>query len=171
VAASVRALAISSLLVLVVPTASCVLSLSEPQGCQVDGCPAGQACVADQCVEVAASPDGGAPAPPPAADAGIDEVAVPDAAPPAVQSCDELFGAASGYVLCGEDATSCSFFVQSDGTTCSDECGLLGSECVGGYDSNADAPCTVITEDGCLATHTTKTCACARPAATAVTGP
>lgn len=165
-----RAIAIT-LLSLLAPTAGCVLSLSEPQGCQVDGCPAGQACVADQCVAAAGSPDGGAPAPPPAADAGLDEVSLPDAAPVAVQSCDELFAAAAGFVLCSEDAASCTFFAQTGGTTCADQCAALGSECVGGYDSNADAPCTVISEDGCLATHSTQTCACARPEPAAVTGP
>lgn len=145
--------------------AGCVLKTSEtePVSCASQGCPDGQSCVQDECVASAAAPDASAPAPEPA-DAAPPEAAVPDAAPVALQSCEQQFGAASGYLLCGEDETSCTFFAQTGGGTCSDQCALFASECVGGYDSNADAPCTVISEDGCLATHSTQTCVCARAA-------
>jgi hypothetical protein len=145
--------------------AGCVLRTSDPETvtCAAAGCPDGQACVEDECVAISAAPDAGVPAVADAAPA--EQVPAADAAPVALESCDQVFGAADGYLLCGEDAASCTFFARTAGGTCADQCALFASECVGGYDSNAGAPCTIITEDGCLATHTTQTCICARPAA------
>lgn len=156
-----RAAAITLLLV-----AGCVLKTSEtePITCATEGCPDGQSCVQGACEAATGGPDAAAPAPA-EPDAAPAEVAVPDAAPVALQSCEAQFGAATGFVLCGEAAESCTFFAQTGGGTCADECALHQSECVGGYDSNADAPCTIISEDGCLASHSTQTCICARTAA------
>lgn len=153
----------TALLVLFSCTGSgCVLTLSDPP--DPCSCSAGQACVDDRCVAVAGDQDAGAP-PADAQPAPGEEPAADAAAPVALQSCDEQFGAATEYVLCGEDDTSCTFFARTAGGTCADQCALAGSECVGGYDSNAEAPCTVVTEDGCLASHSTQTCTCSRAAA------
>jgi hypothetical protein len=141
----------------------CVLSTTETEPrtvtCAIEGCPDGQTCVEDACVPVAGAPDAA-----PSDAAPIEEAAVADAAQVALQSCDEQFGVAAGYVLCAEDITTCTFFAQTAGGTCADECALHATECVGGYDSNAEAPCTVVTEDGCQVTHSTQTCICARAA-------
>jgi hypothetical protein len=142
---------------LLLAATGCVLSLDSndtQSGCTDDLCPAGYTCEAGQCVRAAAdagaTPDAAAPG----------EISLPDAAQVAVQSCDEQFGAAPSYNLCGEEPTRCEFFSQTDGTTCADLCALYDSECVDAYDSSAGTPCTVESQDGCLAGHNSQTCIC-----------
>jgi hypothetical protein len=65
--------------------------------------------------------------------------------------------------LWGEEPTSCELFAQADGSACADLCALYDSECLDAYDSSAAAPCTVQSQDGCLAAHSSQTCICARP--------
>lgn len=52
-------------------------------------------------------------------------------------SCDDLFGAASGYVLCMEDASSCSFNVNTGGNSCTTICGSFGAVCIHALDNPA----------------------------------
>ena len=146
-------------MLLLVVCGGCVLRVSDVETECEAGCLAGQTCVAGECVAAAEADSGTPPQTGVAADAAAE---VADSAPVAVQSCDEEFGAATGYVLCAEEPASCAFFAQTAGGTCADQCALFDSECVGGYDSNADAPCTVAAEDGCLVAHSTQTCICAR---------
>ena len=54
---------------------------------------------------------------------------------PAAPTCDELFGTAPGYVLCMEDAVSCSFNVGPNGNTCTTICNSYGQVCLGGLDN------------------------------------
>jgi hypothetical protein len=148
-------------MILLVVCGGCVLRVSDVETECEAGCVAGETCVAGECVAAAeAAADAGTT--PPTADAAAE---VADGAPVAVQSCDEEFGAATGYVLCAEEPASCTFFAQTAGGTCADQCALFDSECVGGYDSNAEAPCTSVAEDGCLVAHSTQTCICARSSA------
>ncbi|HEU5059178.1 MAG TPA: hypothetical protein VFU21_21745 [Kofleriaceae bacterium] len=126
----------------------------------------------------AGDPDAAPPRVVATADAAPADDSPPDAAPPpadaapVVQSqvCDEQFGAAAGYVLCGEQPTSCTFFAETAGGTCADQCALFASECVDAFDSSPEAPCTPTSADGCLAAHSTQTCTCARLDASGVGG-
>lgn len=59
--------------------------------------------------------------------------------PPPPPTCDELFGTASGYVLCMHDATSCTFNVNPNGNTCTTICDSYGQTCLGGIDNPGDA--------------------------------
>ena len=75
------------------------------------------------------------------------------------------FSSARGYLLCGADEGSCTFFVNLEGDfTCSIACGEFGVACRHGFD-NSDAPdtCAIESEAGCDTLHSDQICACARP--------
>lgn len=59
--------------------------------------------------------------------------------PPPPPTCDELFGGASGYVLCMHDADSCTFNVNPNGSTCTTICSGYGQMCLGGLDNPSAA--------------------------------
>lgn len=138
-------------LALLIGQAGCTLRLSDTEESQ----------------PVASADPDAAPRSTPADAAPAPDAAAPADATPAVElaTCDDQFGAATGYVLCGEEPASCSFFVQTAGGTCADQCALFGSECLDAFDSSPEAPCVSTSPDGCLAAHTTQTCTCVRPAA------
>jgi len=50
-------------------------------------------------------------------------------------SCNELFGSASGYVLCLENETSCSFNANTGGVSCDGICGSFGAVCLDAIDN------------------------------------
>ena len=99
----------------------------------------------------------------------------PDAAGPAtaadepadeqpVLSCDQQFGAATGYLLCSETTTTCAFTSELDGDDkfdCNQRCAELGATCVTGFDANGSS-CEAQTEDGCAYPHETQICVCRR---------
>ena len=99
------------------------------------------------------TPPDAPPDDPPGADAAID----PD--------CDLVFGGVRGYLLCGADEASCTFFVNLDGEfTCAIACEEFGVACLAGFD-NSEAPdnCAIESEEGCDALHSDQICVCARP--------
>lgn len=57
-------------------------------------------------------------------------------------TCQELFGAANGYTPCMEDDTSCTFALNSNGSTCNQVCGSFGQPCIGGIDNPGGLECT-----------------------------
>lgn len=60
-------------------------------------------------------------------------------------TCAEIFGAASGYVLCMEDASSCAFNVNTGMNSCTTICSTYGETCLDAIDNpgGAGTECTV----------------------------
>ena len=86
-------------------------------------------------------------------------------AAPADPECDLVFGGARGYLFCGADEGTCTFFVNLDGDfTCAIACEGFGVACLAGFD-NAEAPdnCAIESDEGCDALHSDQICVCARP--------
>ncbi|HUS68699.1 MAG TPA: hypothetical protein VMZ28_29385 [Kofleriaceae bacterium] len=84
-----------------------------------------------------------------------------------LQACDDQFGAAPSYELCGEAADSCEFFygtIDQTQITCEEVCPMYGATCVESYDATAgDAQCTRDTaEEGCTVPHSSQLCVCSR---------
>jgi hypothetical protein len=50
-------------------------------------------------------------------------------------SCDEIFGAAPGYLLCTEDPSSCAFNVTLGGADCNSICAMFGTTCLAAFDN------------------------------------
>ena len=63
--------------------------------------------------------------------------------------CDMLFGQANTYVLCAEDATSCTFFNLPLKTTCHSVCGNFGTSCIDAYDQDGGNKCVLTMHLGC----------------------
>ena len=122
--------------------------------CRLERCPEGYVCIDRVCVTGAAD---AAAAPDAAVDAGPEPS--PDAADP---SCDRLFGAANGYQLCSETATTCTFNVDVNETSCDHQCGLFGSTCESASDSDQGFPCVVAGATACATTHNSVICTCVR---------
>jgi hypothetical protein len=126
--------------------------------CTDGKCPDGYACVMQKCV---IGGDGGSTA----ADAtAIDATPGEPDADPHETACDQMYGTATGYVFCGSeptaDATVCSFYVRTEGGTCTTECGNLGGTCTDAFDADNPDYCVRTTNDGCDATHTDQICLC-----------
>lgn len=111
-------------------------------------CPDGETCVRDRCVPHDADPDAGP--------ADADPI---DAAP---ASCDDQFGDAFEYVLCGESASVCQVSAELGQGTCADFCAAHQSECVATHDSATEAPCTSQGLSSCDMPHGTAICFCSR---------
>lgn len=89
-------------------------------------------------------------------DVGIDASADP--------SCTELYGRASGFILCSEEyVDECAFYVTLGGGSCADVC---GGSCLRGYNNGGSGDrCAHGTgEDTCDSTHTDEVCYCKRSA-------
>jgi len=55
---------------------------------------------------------------------------------PPPPTCDEVFGAAAGYVLCEFDDMSCTFNVESGGASCNTICGMfMAAPCIDNIDN------------------------------------
>jgi hypothetical protein len=63
-------------------------------------------------------------------------------------SCDEIFGAAPGYLLCTEDASSCAFNVTLGGADCTSICAMFGTTCLAAFD-NPVQTCEVQADSFC----------------------
>jgi hypothetical protein len=102
----------------------------------------------------------GAP-PEPAADAATTDGGLPSSA------CDDVFGAARGYVLCDSDDSSCTFYLNLDGDfSCATACDGFGVACLDGWDDTDTAnQCEVEVRIGCDDAHSDEICQCARPPA------
>ncbi len=81
----------------------------------------------------------------------------------AVLSCVEEFGSAPNFILCAETATTCSFNVLLNGSTCGELCGSFGSQCLGALDNEGNS-CNVIpgSNDVCSTPRVTEICICER---------
>jgi hypothetical protein len=98
---------------------------------------------------------------PPEADPGPD-AASPGGEPVGSTTCGALFGSAPDYMLCSENATSCTFASDDPDDQdflCRALCGA--HQCVTGYDTDG-LSCEVTSEDGCDAGHQSQICVCAR---------
>jgi hypothetical protein len=87
--------------------------------------------------------------------------------PPLPPTCTEVFGTASGYVLCTEGARSCAFNVNTGGNDCNAICGMFGAACLDDLDNNSVAgeECIVQPADlNCASLgKSTTICVCAFP--------
>jgi hypothetical protein len=81
-------------------------------------------------------------------------------------SCDELFGAAPGYIYCMETPAACYFNANTGGSNCNAMCTMLGSDCVEAFDNPNEAgqECVVIagSMDTCDTNRGTELCACSK---------
>jgi hypothetical protein len=62
--------------------------------------------------------------------------------PPTPPSCMDIFGTADGYTLCSEDETSCTFALNSNGSTCNQVCNSFGQPCIGGINNPGGLECS-----------------------------
>lgn len=81
-------------------------------------------------------------------------------APP---TCNELYGAAPGYLLCMETAFACQFLAVTNGDDCNTMCSLFGGTCLAAFDNSAGT-CEVIepNTDTCDTNRGDEICECSR---------
>ena len=130
--------------------------------CADGTCPSGFECVAERCVQPSSASDAGN-----RVDASVlesaDAAADPSDAALQLATCDEQFGASTGYQLCIETETTCEFFHLVDvAEACADVCALYGATCVTTYNSDEAAPCTRQEESDCTVTRSSQICVCSR---------
>jgi hypothetical protein len=81
-------------------------------------------------------------------------------------SCDDLFGAAPGYIYCMETPAACYFNADTGGSNCNAMCTMLGSVCVEAFDNPNEAgqECVMIrgSTDTCDTNRGTELCACSK---------
>ena len=129
----------------------------------VDGtCPSGYQCVAERCVLPASGGDAGSGG---AADAsGAADADTPgDDAAVQLGTCDEQFGASTGYQLCIEAETTCEFFhLAAVPEACADVCALYGATCITTFNATEGTECTREEEAVCTTTRSSQICICSR---------
>jgi hypothetical protein len=130
--------------------------------CEDGVCPSGFECVAARCVQTSSGGDAGS-----RADAAISEGAdaAGDISDAAVQlvTCDEQFGASTGYQLCIESETTCEFFHLAEiAEACADVCALYNATCVTTYNATEGTECTREEEAVCTTTRSSQICVCSR---------
>jgi hypothetical protein len=80
-----------------------------------------------------------------------------------LRRCAAKYGAASGYVLCTETATTCRFFATTAGGTCNTLCANLGGTCSDQDNDDGVNPCAIgDPTDTCATPRTNAICVCAR---------
>jgi hypothetical protein len=130
--------------------------------CADGTCPAGYECVAERCVAPASGGDAGSRIDGSTGD-NSDASAIPPDAALQLATCDEQFGASTGYQLCIEAETTCEFFhLGAVAEACADVCALYGSTCVTTYNSDEATPCTRQEEADCTTTRQSQICVCNR---------
>jgi hypothetical protein len=139
--------------------------------CSNGSCPSGYECVAERCVVPSSGGDEGG-----GSDASVSTAdAAPGAADAAVQqlvTCDEQFGASTGYQLCAETDTTCEFFhLAETPEACADVCGLYQATCITTFNSTVGTECTREEEAVCTTTRGSQICICSRGTAGALSGP
>ncbi len=94
-------------------------------------------------------------------DAGLD--AGLDAGPPALRSCDAIYGGIGGtYERCAETETTCTFYWGSTSRqTCAGGCASVGGSCLSAYD-NGFVRCPAPGAGSCDADRYDQVCVCAR---------
>lgn len=130
--------------------------------CSDGTCPAGYECVAERCVSPASGGDAGSRADATSGDSADASPIPPDAAVQ-LATCDEQFGASTGYQLCIESETTCEFFhLAAVAEACADVCALYGAACTTTYNSDEATPCTRQEEAVCTTTRQSQICVCSR---------
>jgi hypothetical protein len=94
----------------------------------------------------------------------IDEPAAGDAAPAADEpiACDDIFGNAPGYHLCGEAADRCEFYTSAGDDGCAAICDSFGAACIDAYDADEPELCVEMNQDDCQGERGDIVCVCAR---------
>lgn len=124
-------------------------------------CPSGFECVAARCVQASSGGDAGTSADA-AISVGADAATTSDASVQ-LATCDEQFGASTGYQLCVESETTCEFFHLAEvAEACADVCALYGAACVTTYNATEGTECTREEEAVCTTTRTSQICVCGR---------
>lgn len=79
-------------------------------------------------------------------------------------SCDDVFGAATDYLLCEETETTCSFNVTLAMVSCDALCMMYGSTCVEAFTNTASDCASIDVATTCDdATANDSICVCAKP--------
>jgi hypothetical protein len=82
----------------------------------------------------------------------------------AAGTCDEIFGAAPGYLLCEETPETCSFNATLTMTSCDSMCMMFGSTCTGVFTNTASDCASIDVATTCDdATANDQICVCAKP--------
>jgi hypothetical protein len=78
-------------------------------------------------------------------------------------SCNELYGAAPGYILCMETGDECHFSAQTNGGDCNEMCAMFGGVCLAAFDDGPGS-CVVVRPnmDTCDTDRATEICACTK---------
>jgi hypothetical protein len=81
----------------------------------------------------------------------------------AAPTCDELYGAAPGYLLCLESASECQFLVILAGDSCNALCSSFGGTCLDAFD-NAAGTCRILqpSADTCDTHRNDEICVCSK---------
>jgi len=102
-------------------------------------------------------------------DALLPDTSQPDTSQPdtASASCDELYGAVPGYILCWETDDRCAFNAEMyayPGRSCGELCPDFGGVCLDGIDNPNDVgrECEEGGSDGCDSYRGTELCVCNR---------
>jgi hypothetical protein len=77
-------------------------------------------------------------------------------------SCTTLYGAAPGFMLCMETATTCRFAATTGGGACKAMCEGLGGLCIDQDDNGTDLCVATTLTDDCNTTRQTAICVCNR---------
>jgi hypothetical protein len=80
-------------------------------------------------------------------------------------SCDSIYGGVTGYELCAETATTCTFAVEANYAPCTAVCANFGRACLDAADNDANTALCVVTDpapDCNTTTLFTQICTCDR---------
>jgi len=125
-------------------------------------CPSGYECVAARCVVPSSGGDQGSGADAATSSQPDAALSLPDGAV-ALQTCDQQFGASTGYQLCAETETTCEFFHLADTPeACSDVCAAYQATCQVSYNATVGTECTREEEQLCTVTRGSQICVCSR---------
>jgi hypothetical protein len=101
----------------------------------------------------------------PVRDGGVDAQRDTGPRDAGLPSCDDQYGTAAGYRLCGERATECEFVALLDGVrSCGSTCDALGGHCIDAYANEEpfDTCKRIGPALGCNIVHVNDICICSR---------